>query len=149
ATFEVASVKANPRPVGPDYNNQLIISSSKFIGRNATLRRLIAEAYRVQVNQVVGPGWLNESEYDIEARAGNDVSPEQLRSMLQTLLADRFHLRKHTEHRTMRAYELVIDKGGPKVAPVKEGVAAPPARGFRFHGEMRQLADVIAVQLTI
>jgi uncharacterized protein (TIGR03435 family) len=142
-------VKTNPRPVGPDYNNQLIISSSRFVGRNATLRRLIAEAHGVQLNQVVGPGWLDESEYDIEARAEYDVSSERLRSMLQTLLADRFRLRKHMERRTMRTYELVIDKGGPKVAPGSEGAPTTPTRGFRFRGGMRERADLIAIQLTI
>jgi hypothetical protein len=39
ATFEVASVKGNPRTVSSDYNNQLTISPSQFVGRNVTLRR--------------------------------------------------------------------------------------------------------------
>src|SRR5215467_12007304 len=41
----------------------------------------------------------------------------------------------------MRAYQLVVDKGGPKFDLIK--------CGFPFHGEMRQLADLIAIQLTI
>jgi uncharacterized protein (TIGR03435 family) len=152
ATFEVASVKENPRRVGPDYNNQYTVSFSRFAGRNATLRRLIADAHGVQLSQVIGPpARLDESEYDIDARAAGNLSQDRLRSMLLTLLVDRFRLREHMEQRTMRAYELVIDKGGPKVAPANEGApaAATPGRGFHFRGEMRQLADLIAVQLTI
>jgi len=147
--FEIASVKASPRLVGPDYNNQLTISPSRLIGRNVTLRRLVAEAHGVQINQVVGPRWLDENEYEIEARAETEVNRDRLRSMLLTLLAERFHLRQHTEQRTMRAYELIVDKGGPKIGPTKSGAPAASNVGFPFHGGMRQLADVIAVQLTI
>jgi uncharacterized protein (TIGR03435 family) len=77
ATFEIASVKASPRPVGPDYNNQLAASPAQLIGRNVTLRRLISEAHGVQMNQVAGPRWLDENEYEIEARAGTEVSCDQ------------------------------------------------------------------------
>jgi uncharacterized protein (TIGR03435 family) len=149
ASFEVASVKVNHRTVGLDYNNQLTISASRFVGRNVTLRRLIAEAYGVQLNQVAGPRWFDENEYDLDASAGSEVSQDRMRSMLQTLLAERFHLREHTEQRAMRAYELVVDKGGPKIAPAMNGVVAATNGGFHFHGGMRQLADLIAVQLTI
>ena len=102
ATFEVASVKENARRVGPDYNNQFAVSFSRFAGRNATLRRLIADAHGVQLTQVIGPRWLDESEYDIDARAAGDLSPDRLRSMLLTLLVDRFRLKEHMEQRTMR-----------------------------------------------
>jgi uncharacterized protein (TIGR03435 family) len=148
-TFEIASVKSNPRPVGPDYNNQLTISPTQLVGRNITLRLLISEASSVQRNQVVGPRWLDENEYDIDARTGSEVSQERMRSMLQALLMERFHLREHTERRTIREYELMVDKGGPKIAPAKGAAAATTDGGFLFHGGMRQLADLIAVQLTI
>lgn len=149
ATFEVASVKANLRPVGPDYNNQITISPSQLIGRNVTLRRMVAEARGVQMNQVVGPRWLDENEYEIEARAGTEVSRGLLRSMLLALLAERFHLREHAEQSTRRAYELIVDKGGPKTDLTKGGGPATSNGGFPFHGGMRELADLIAAQLTI
>jgi uncharacterized protein (TIGR03435 family) len=148
-TFEIASVKISPRRVGPDYNNQLTISPSRLTGRNMTLHRLMAEAHGVQMNQVAGPRWLDESEYEVEARAETEVGRDRLRSMLLTLLTERFHLRQHTEQRTMRAYELMVDKGGPKIGLTKSGAPAANNGGFPFHGGMRQLADVIAVQLTI
>jgi uncharacterized protein (TIGR03435 family) len=47
------------------------------------------------------------------------------------------------------AYELVVDKGGPKIGPPKSGAPAASNGGFPFHGGMRQLADLIALQLTI
>src|SRR5580698_3028450 len=123
-TFDVASVKASAKPVGKDYNNQITIGPSTFTGKNVTLKRLIVEAYGVDPPQVfAGPKWLDESEYDVEAKAGQAVSKEELRKMLRPLLASRFHLAIHRETRELKTYELVIDKGGPKIQPVKEGDA--------------------------
>jgi len=147
-TFEVASVKVSLRRIGPDYNNQLSISPSQLIGRNVTLRRLVAEANGLQINQVAGPRWIDENEYEIEGRTGTEVTRDRMRPLLAALLAERFHLRQHIEQRAMRAYELIVDKGGPK-AGLTGGVAAAPHSGFPFHGDMRGLADAIAVQLTI
>jgi uncharacterized protein (TIGR03435 family) len=149
AAFEVATVKTSPRSLGPDYNNRLTISPSRLAGSNVTLRRLIAEAHGIQMSQVVGANWLDENEYEIDARAGSEVGRDRMRSMLLTLLTQRFDLRLHREQRAMRAYELTVDKGGAKISP-SNGVAPAAARGgFPFHGTMRQLADLIAVQLTI
>ena len=67
--FDVASVKPSQHIVGPDYNNQLTYSPTGITCRNVTLQRLIAEAYQLQLNQVLGPGWLDKNEYDIDARS--------------------------------------------------------------------------------
>ena len=147
--FEVASVRASQRAVGPDYNNQISYSPAGFTAKNVTLKRLIAEAWRQQMNQISGPGWLDRDEYDIEAKTDAAASREQMAPMLQSLLVERFKLKKHSETREMRVYELVIGKSGPKVRPVKAGEPAGVQAGFHFHGEMRQLADLIAVQLSI
>lgn len=150
-TLEVASVKPSANPVGRDYNNQIAIGPSTFSGRNITLKRLIVEAYGVTPPQVFGgPKWLDESEYDVEAKAGLPASAEQLRRMLQPLLASRFHLVFHRESRELKVYELVVDKDGPKIKPVKdgEGESAPLGSGH-FHGELQDLANLISVQLTI
>src|SRR5580658_6831971 len=89
--FDVASVKPSAKPVGPDYNNQITIGPSTFSGKNVTLKRLIVQAYGVTPPQVfAGPKWLDESEYDVEAKADRAVSRAQLRAMLQPLLAARF-----------------------------------------------------------
>ena len=58
--FDVASVKPSQHVVGLDYNNQITYSPTGFRGRNVTLRRLIAEAYQLQLSQVLGPSWLGK-----------------------------------------------------------------------------------------
>ncbi len=67
-------------------------------------------------------GVKSSGQYDIDAKvAGEDVaaygklSRDDRYQMLQTLLAERFHLKAHIEKREMPVYELVVAKGGPKL----------------------------------
>jgi uncharacterized protein (TIGR03435 family) len=148
--FDVASVRPSLHTVGPDYNNQITVTPAGFSARNVTLKRLIAEAWNMQINQVVGPRWIEQNEYDINARAAEGATKEQMSSMLKSLLAERFKLKDHTETREMRVYELAVSKTGPKVRPIVAGEPVKTASpGFHFHGEMRQFADLLAVQFSI
>ena len=150
-SFDVSSVKSSAKPVGKDYYNQITIGPSTFSGKNVTLKRLIVEAYGIVPPQIFdGPKWLDESEFDVEANAGEAVSRDELRKMLQPLLTERFHLVFHRETRELKLYELLVDKGGPKIQPVKEGEGTPAPLGSRhFHGDLQQLANLISIQLTI
>jgi uncharacterized protein (TIGR03435 family) len=146
--FEAASVRPSARTVGPDYNNQVSWTPVGLTARNVTLRRLVADAWNLQLDQIMGPAWLDREEYDVEARMAEDTTAEQKALMLQSLLLDRFGLKQHSEARSMRIYELRVGKNGPKIKPVAEG--APHAgAGFHFHGQMRQFADLLAVQFSI
>jgi uncharacterized protein (TIGR03435 family) len=147
--FDVASVKPSQRSVGPDYNNQLTYEPTGISARNVTLKRLLAEAYHLQQNQVVGPSWINQNEYDIDAKASGVVTKEQMALMLQSLVAQRFNLTQHSETREMRVYELVVDKSGAEIHAVTGGETATAQGGFHFHGDLRQFADLLAVQLSI
>ncbi len=146
--FDVASVKPSQRLVGPDYNNQLTYSPTGITAKNVTLQRLVAEAYHLQLNQVLGPSWLDKNEYDIDARAGAGTR-EQIALMLRSLVAERFKLTQHSEMREMRVYELVVGKSGPKIHPIKDGETTTAPAGFHFHGDLRRFADLLAVQLSI
>jgi uncharacterized protein (TIGR03435 family) len=147
--FDVASVRPSQHSVGPDYNNQLTYSPTGITGRNVTLKRLLAEAYHLQLNQVLGPGWLDQSEYDIDARAAGPGTREQMALTLRSLVAERFKLTQHSEMREMRVYELVIGKSGSKIHPTDGGGTVRAGAGFHFHGDLRQFADLLAVQLSI
>jgi uncharacterized protein (TIGR03435 family) len=147
--FDVASIRPCQHLVGPDYNNQFSYSPSGITGKNVTLKRLVAEAYHLQLHQVFGPGWLDQNEYDIDARAAGGGTREQMGTMLRGLLAERFKLKQHSEMREMRVYELVIGKSGSKIQPIKGDEIPTPGAGFHFHGDLRQFADLLAVQLTI
>jgi uncharacterized protein (TIGR03435 family) len=147
--FDVASVKPSRVSVGPDYNNQITFTPTGLSARNATLKRLIAISRNLQLNQVQGPHWIDQNEYDIDARGAEGATREQMPPMLQSLLAERFKLKNHTEEQEMRLYELVVAKTGPKVHPVTDGKSVPATSGFHFHGDMHQFADLLAIQFSV
>src|SRR4051812_14304749 len=112
--FEVASVRLSQSIVGRDGN--VTMHPGVFTARNTTLKRLIFEAYQVPYSQISGgPGWLDTSEYEVEAKAGTQASVEQLRLMLRTLLASRLKLTVHRETAERRVYELAAGKGGARL----------------------------------
>ena len=147
--FEVASVRPSRQQVGPDYNNQITYSPGRFVARNATLKRLIAEAWQCQINQVAGPQWIDRNEYDIEARVPDGQSQDEVYRMLRSLLLDRFQLKQHSEAQLMRVYELSVSKSGAKIRPVQAGAPGVTGPGFHFRGDMRHFADLLAVQFSI
>ena len=147
--FDVASVRPSAHEVGPDYNNQVTISSAGFTGHNVTLKHLVADAWHCQLNQVEGPPWLDRNEYEVEARLPEGASEKEIPLMLRSLLAERFRLKEHSETREMRAYVLETGPGGAKIQPVKPGETAAAGPGFHFRGDMREFADLLAVQFSI
>lgn len=148
-SFEVASVRLSQHEVGPDYNNQITYSADGFTGHNVTLKRLIAEAWHLQLDQIVGPSWLARNEYDITARMPDGASREQVSPMLRSLLSERFRMRVHSETRQMRVYELTVGPNGPSIHSTPPGAGVSPSSGFHFRGDMRQFADLLAVQFSI
>lgn len=136
--FEVASIKPtqhgrNAEGLGISDDPQ-VPSPGRFTVINNSLAELIRWAYRVKEYQVSGPPWLNDdsASFDIEARMLPGTPKAQLRLMLQSLLQERFKLALHRETRTLPVYELVIGKGGPKLAPVKAN--AKP--GISYEGKL-------------
>jgi uncharacterized protein (TIGR03435 family) len=133
-TFEVATVKiADPNgsripaaildtPAGEDLRFQGGPGSStptRIDYTGVTLKSLVQRAYNVKAEQVSGLGSRNER-YDIAATMAPATNAEQLRLMLQQLLAERFQLSLHRETKTMRVYLLTVAKGGPKLKPAEK-----------------------------
>jgi uncharacterized protein (TIGR03435 family) len=83
--------------------------------RNVTLSACIQWAYDVRDFQISGPGWLSEDRYDVAAKAAGPAPEDQLRLMLQTLLAERFQLALHRQTKELQAYALVVGKNGSKL----------------------------------
>src|SRR6185312_9961146 len=110
--FEVASVKrSNPAPARGDGLFAAIpvgidTAPGKLTAQNETLRNLISAAYGVRAYQISGPDWLNSERYDIVAKAAKPVGDDQLRQMLQPLLAERFRLTLHRDQKEFTVYVL-------------------------------------------
>jgi len=115
--FDVASVRVSQigRAGGEGSRRQSIqFSPDSLTMRNASFRACIAWAYHVFEFQIQGPDWLGNERYDIAAKSAGEVPEDQLRVMLQGLLADRFKLSLHRLTKEQPAYVLLIAKGGPK-----------------------------------
>src|SRR5271166_1788103 len=111
ATFEVASIsKTGGEGSG---RGRIEYSPDSLTMRNVGLKQCLQWAYRVEYFQI--PTSLDETGYDILAKAAGPVPVSQLRLMLQQLLADRFKLTIHRETKAIAVYELTIAKGGPKL----------------------------------
>lgn len=81
------------------------------------LKMVLANAYDVRPFQINGPAWLDMERFDIVAKVPAGATKDQVRIMLQNLLADRFRLKLHHETKDSAVYELVVDKNGPKMKP--------------------------------
>jgi uncharacterized protein (TIGR03435 family) len=129
--FDVATIKPSNATAG---GMGLAKSSPDGISIvNATAKSLIANAYGIKQDLISGgPSWVGSSEYDVEAKvvATGEVSSlrlsrDQLKLMMQTLLADRLKLVVHTETKELPVYDLTVARSGPKLQQAKPGDTYP------------------------
>ena len=100
---------------------------------NVTVSWMIKLAYNVHANQIAGkPSWIDSERYDTVGRSDTPGEPsrDQMKLMIQKLLADRFQLRFHTVKKELPVYAMVIAKGGPKIAVSAGDPNAFPGIGF-------------------
>ncbi len=135
--FEVASVKradtgrATGSPLGamavgiaslrggPGSDDPERISYS-----NTNLQLVLIRAYGLERFQIFGPDWIDTDRFDIVAKVPKGATKEQFRSMLQSLLAERFQVKAHRETRTLPVFAMVVQKGGHKLRAA-EGTGEP------------------------
>jgi uncharacterized protein (TIGR03435 family) len=128
--FDVASVRQNKTstadsdgdpefqnvPMGPEETFRK--TGGVFTARNTPLLKLISFAYKVTTGQrdvfrASMPDWVITERYNVEARTENqDVTKDQMRAMMRSLLADRFKLIAHRETRMASVYAVVLVKPG-------------------------------------
>jgi uncharacterized protein (TIGR03435 family) len=152
--FDVATVKHTD----PNERSRLLMMESdhKFIGKNFTLKLLIAAAYDMNPKTISGgPEWVSDEHYDIVAVTPGDVRPtrnEQM-AMLRGLLTERFKLAFHREAKEFSIYELQVAKGGEKMKASTAGGDVPPVVGpgmvypqkIDLPGRNASMADFVAV----
>jgi uncharacterized protein (TIGR03435 family) len=81
-----------------------------------TILNLMVDAYSVKRYQVSGgPKWLDSEQFDIVAKVPEGATKEQVKVMLQNLLAERFKLTLHRETKELPMYALVVGPKGPKL----------------------------------
>lgn len=126
--FEVASVK--PNKSGPNSPQRAGLSRGERVTMiNVPLLVLLQNAYPGMSAIEGAPKWVGSpggpnfdaDRFDVNAKASAESSVDQLRIMLQTLLADRFKLAVHVEPRPTDVYALRLVRAdgtlGPNLRP--------------------------------
>ena len=145
--FEVAAIK--PSKTG-DTSSHWRSGKGRITMDNLSVRQIILAAYGVKEYQLVGPSWLDTERYHIDAKAEGNVDDDKLMPMLQTLLAERFHLALHREKKDTTAYALVAAKGGLKIRPVEGSGSNSNSRNGKMtakHVSMAKFAEFLARQV--
>ena len=118
--FEVASIR--PSPDGPPAPGAagVHISQQQVRFSYLSLRDYIGIAYRVPVQLISGPEWINSARFDVSATFPAGATPENFPQLVQSLLRERFHLQVHRESRESPIYVLEVAQAGLKIAAVPE-----------------------------
>jgi uncharacterized protein (TIGR03435 family) len=139
--FDAASIKQHSNYTNADFRFPAFLPGSRFTS-TAPLDMVIAAAWRLPYRSAArlsgGPAWIHSDDgiYDIDARAEKGAVPDSLpsnvrtdnmRPMLQKLLADRFRLVIHRETKEMPIYAVIVANGGPKLAKADIGEKDCPA----------------------
>jgi bla regulator protein blaR1 len=130
--FEVASVKPAKGfrpPIFPLNLGDAKTPGGRFSG-TFPLVICVAFAYKLMPAQVSTrlPKSFPTDAFDIEARAAGNPTKDQMRLMMQSLLADRFKLKVHFEAREGPVFALTLVRPGhtgPKLRPHADGPACP------------------------
>src|SRR5690348_8107452 len=113
--FEIASVKSNQTeapgttlfPLGP--GDAYSANGGRFRAINQPLITYVRFAYRLGPGELLNlPRWVYDERFDIEARANGESTKDQMRSMMRSLLKDRFKLMVHTEQQTQAVFDLEL-----------------------------------------
>ena len=128
--FEVASIKQNKS--GSTQGGADAQPGGRVTLTNTSLFDFIRYAYGLQRSEMVTgervASWVTAERWDVLARGPEQANQQQLRTMLQNLLVDRFKLIARREVRDVPVYALVLARSdrrpGPQLRPSTAECAA-------------------------
>ena len=140
--FDAASVK----PAGPFTPGRGAIGGfgggpgsndpGRASGTRVSLATLIATAWDLWPDQVIGPDWMKDminNGFAISATLPPTTTKEEYCGMLRNLITSRFHLSFRIEKHPRPGYELTVLPGGPKIQKYDPNAPAPePVPGKRI-----------------
>jgi uncharacterized protein (TIGR03435 family) len=112
--FEVAVMKPTTDTTQPGLIVHLP-GERGYRGVNMPLVNYLNVAYQVRIDQITLPDGFPGGTYDMEGKADRTCTADELHLMLQHLLEERFHIKLHRTIKQVNGYDLVVDKGGPKL----------------------------------
>lgn len=146
-SFESVSIKPSKvRQLGT-HREPIITTSNSITLPYAAVEECIALAYGVQTFQLTGAE-LRPDRYEIVGKSAGPTSRAELYRMLQTVLAERFHLKFHRETKTMDVFALE-QSGSPARLDPTQGSGDPvidlsPTTIVFDHYSMSQFAALLS-----
>ena len=153
--FEVASVREDKGPFTPPSfalsPDDAYIANTDALTADFTLSTYIEFAYKLWLTSGQRhalydplPKWVTTDRYRIRAKADHPVTKDQMRLMMQGLLAERFGLKLHFESKEVPVVVMTLAKPGvfgPRLRP-SDGSAAcdTPPRPFSAKGDPRTMS---------
>lgn len=124
-SFAVATIRPSAAAVPFEHDGKTEFLADTLRMQDVTVSTCIKLAYHVQDRQIAGPDWIRNDRFDITAKSEKPIGEDEMKRMLQTLMADRFHLSFHPEQKEMKALVLTVAPGGPKLSPAKAPEGKP------------------------
>lgn len=121
SSFEAISIRAEKAPL--QFGDiaavfPRVAPGGVFKASHMTVEALLMFAYDLQPHRPLGgPEWLRRNAFNIEARAGRDVPPAQIKLMIQSALRERFGLVSHREDRVVNVQALVRARPDGRLGP--------------------------------
>jgi uncharacterized protein (TIGR03435 family) len=118
-TFEVATIK----PSKPEESFSMLVGrrgapANSLTTTGTSLSDLIKFAYGLHSRQIIGaPAWFESEKYDVVGKPDVEGTPsvDQVKTMMQKLLADRFQLAFHHEKKELSVYAITVANTGIKM----------------------------------
>lgn len=111
--FEAADVHVSPKATGPmsGFGRFSPVRGGRYEVKTASIVDMIRVAYGYDNDKILGgPNWLEMDRFDISAKVPAESNAEMHKQMLQSLLADRFHLVVRKESKPMPTFVLTAGK---------------------------------------
>ncbi len=123
--FEAGDIRVSPRRANPFPRGAYYPVGARYELHQQTMADLIRIAWGLDDNNRVigGPGWLDDTRFDVLAQAGDATSPQTANLMLRALLGDRCQLAVHEEIRPVPAYVLLKGKAASHMKASNAGAS--------------------------
>ena len=146
-TFEVASITRKAEPISG--GSVRVLPGGRYERISATVGGLLEFAYPTTRGDIVGaPDWVFTDHYDVLASAGREVTIDEMRAMMRSLLEDRLQVRARVMTEDQPIWHMVVAHAdgrlGPDLKPFTFvcGQAGAPACGLSASREGVRAAGV-------
>lgn len=156
--FDVAVVKTVSEPEPGGYRHHLTLQGVTM--HAVSMGYCVRLAYGLSAQrpwEPSGPSWIDPPTdflYEISAKTDTHTSEDQIKLMLQALLAERFKLSVHREKKRLAAYALTRTGNPPRIKQSKSSRARKIRPGLRpyelifEHVTMAELAQQLGPPMT-